>query len=136
MAMRSRNHRSWLITTAQPGNDSSPASSARSVSTSRSLVGSSSSRTLPPEGSSGGAGRRSRPLRLVLVMAADPELEPLVLVAAFRRPVKDRVVAHEELESAPPGLIGLVDDPVLQDESAEAGALGQVPSDVGAARAA
>jgi hypothetical protein len=33
-------------------------------------------------------------LAVVLVMAADPELEPIVLVAAFRRPVKDRVVAH------------------------------------------
>src|SRR5687768_4529834 len=72
---------------------------------------------------------------VVLVMAADPELEPIVLVAAFRRPVKDRVVAHEELEPTPPGLIGLVDDPVLQDESAEARALRQVPSDVCATRA-
>jgi hypothetical protein len=30
VAIRSRNQRSWLITTTQPGNDSSPASSARS----------------------------------------------------------------------------------------------------------
>jgi hypothetical protein len=50
--MRSRNQRSWLMTTTQPGNDSSPASSARNVSTSRSLVGSSSSSTLPPDWSS------------------------------------------------------------------------------------
>ena len=41
--MRSRNQRSWLMTTAQPAKDSSASSSARSVSTSRSLVGSSSS---------------------------------------------------------------------------------------------
>ena len=85
---------------------------------------------------------RDQPLRVlvvslavVVVMAADPELEPIVLVAAFRRPVKDRVVAHQELEPTPPGLIGLVDDPVFQGEGAEAGALRQIPDDVGAARA-
>ena len=43
-----RNQRSWLITTAQPANDSSASSSARSVSTSRSFVGSSSSRRFAP----------------------------------------------------------------------------------------
>src|SRR5205823_11748395 len=48
VATRSRNHRSCVITTAQPANSSSASSSARSVSTSRSFVGSSSSRTLPP----------------------------------------------------------------------------------------
>src|ERR1051325_5667181 len=48
VAMRSRNHRSWLITTAHPANPSSASSSARRVSTSRSLVGSSSSSRLPP----------------------------------------------------------------------------------------
>ena len=48
VAMRSRNQRSWLMTTAQPGKLSSASSRARSVSTSRSLVGSSSSSTLPP----------------------------------------------------------------------------------------
>ena len=46
--MRSRNQRSWLMTTAQPAKSSSASSSARSVSTSRSLVGSSSSSRLPP----------------------------------------------------------------------------------------
>ena len=49
VATRSRNQRSWEMTTAQPANASSASSSARSVSTSRSLVGSSSSSTLPPE---------------------------------------------------------------------------------------
>ena len=44
--MRSRNQRSWLMTTAQPAKLSSASSSARSVSTSRSLVGSSSSSRL------------------------------------------------------------------------------------------
>ena len=49
VAMRSRNQRSWEITTAQPANSPSSASSrARRVSTSRSLVGSSSSSRLPP----------------------------------------------------------------------------------------
>src|SRR5688572_1456916 len=70
---------------------------------------------------------------VVLVVPADPQLEPIVLVAAFRRPVEDRVVAHEELDPTPPGRIALVDGPVLQDEGAEAGALSQVPGDVSAA---
>jgi len=34
-------------------------------------------------------------------MAAEPELEPIVLVAASWRPVKDRVVARQELDPAP-----------------------------------
>ena len=46
--MRSRNQRSWQITSTQPANSSSASSSARSVSTSRSLDGSSSSSTLAP----------------------------------------------------------------------------------------
>src|SRR3989442_14308031 len=74
-------------------------------------------------------------LAVVLVVAADPELEPIGLVATFRRPVKDRVVAHQELDPTPPGRIALVDGPVIQDEGAEAGALRQVPDDLGAARA-
>jgi hypothetical protein len=60
-------------------------------------------------------------MAVVLVMAADAKLEPIDLVAPLRRPVKDRLVAHQELDPTPPGPIGLVDDPVLQDESAEAG---------------
>src|SRR5262249_38534956 len=48
VATRSRNIRSWEMTTAQPGNSSSAFSSDDSVSTSRSLVGSSSSSRLPP----------------------------------------------------------------------------------------
>ncbi len=46
VARRSRNQRSWLMITAQPANSSSASSSARSVSTSRSFVGSSSRSTL------------------------------------------------------------------------------------------
>ena len=49
VAIRSRNQRSCEITTAQPAKSSSASSSARSVSTSRSFVGSSSRSTLPPE---------------------------------------------------------------------------------------
>jgi hypothetical protein len=45
---RSRKKRSWLMITAQPAKSSSASSSARKVSTSRSLVGSSSSSTLAP----------------------------------------------------------------------------------------
>ena len=48
VAMRSRNQRSWLITTTQPAKFRIASSRARSVSTSRSLVGSSSSSTLQP----------------------------------------------------------------------------------------
>src|SRR6476646_9524354 len=48
VAMRSRNQRSWLMMTAQLAKSSSASSSARSVSTSRSLLGSSSSSTLAP----------------------------------------------------------------------------------------
>src|ERR1700704_1899900 len=46
--VRSRNQRSWEITTAQPGKLSSAFSNELSVSTSRSLVGSSSRIRLPP----------------------------------------------------------------------------------------
>src|SRR6266566_5209048 len=63
-------------------------------------------------------------LAVVFVVAADPELELVVLVAAFRRPVEDRVVAHQELDPASPCRIGVVDRPVVQDEGAEALALG------------
>src|SRR5437762_13738012 len=69
---------------------------------------------------------------VVFVVAADPELEPVALVAAFRRPVEDRVVAHQELDPAAPGRIGVVDVAVVQNDDAEAEVLGQVPDDVGA----
>ena len=46
--VRSRNHRSWEITTAQPGKLTSAFSSELRVSTSRSLVGSSSRIRFPP----------------------------------------------------------------------------------------
>ena len=52
VASRSRNQRSWKLTTAQPAKSVSASSTALGVSTSRSLVGSSSSSRFPP-------GRRS-----------------------------------------------------------------------------
>ena len=54
----------------------------------------------------------------VLVVAADPGLERVALVAPLRRPVQDRVVAHQELDPAPRGRIGLVDRAVLAREDA------------------
>src|SRR5262249_27659031 len=61
VATRSRNQRSCVITTAHPAKSSRASSSARSVSTSRSLVGSSSSSTLPPLFSSFARWTRLRP---------------------------------------------------------------------------
>src|SRR5260370_1392091 len=71
-------------------------------------------------------------LAVVFVVAADLELEPVALVAAFRRPVEDRVVAHQERDPAARVRIGVVDGAVVESEDAEAEALGQVPDDVGA----
>ena len=75
VAIRSRNQRSCEITTAQPAKSSSASSSARSVSTSRSFVGSSSSSTLPP---------RAQQLREVdaVALAAREVADPLLLVGA------------------------------------------------------
>ena len=39
--------------------------------------------------------------RVVLVVAADPHLPRIALVTAFRHPVKDRVVAHQEFQPSP-----------------------------------
>jgi len=49
---------------------------------------------------------------VVLVVAADPELKPIALVAAFRRTVEDPVVAHQELDSAVRSRVGVVDGAV------------------------
>src|ERR1700733_13799046 len=54
----------------------------------------------------------------VLVMAANPGLERVALVASPRRPVQDRVVAHQELDPAARGRVGLVDGAVLEREAA------------------
>ncbi len=55
---------------------------------------------------------------LVLVVAADPGLERVAFVTPFRHPVKDRVVAHQELHPASRGRVGLVDGAVLVRENA------------------
>jgi hypothetical protein len=52
----------------------------------------------------------------VLVAAANPGLERIALVAPLRHTVEDRVVAHQELDPAPCGRIGLVDGAVLKRE--------------------
>src|ERR671936_34289 len=67
-------------------------------------------------------------------MAADPGLEPIALVAPPRHPVEDRVVAHQELDSAPPGRIGLVDGAVLECEGAHSIYFRDVCGDVGPGR--
>jgi hypothetical protein len=46
--------------------------------------------------------------RLILVAPPNPGLQCIALVAPLRRPIEDRVVAHQELDSAPGGRIGLV----------------------------
>src|SRR5262249_43549302 len=56
----------------------------------------------------------------VLVVWADPELEALALVPSLRGPVEDAVVAHEELDTARPGRVRLVDRAVVHGEDAEA----------------
>src|SRR5215212_3302019 len=58
---------------------------------------------------------------LVLVVPADPELPILALFAAPGCMVEDRVVAHEELQTAPGRRVGLIHSAVVVDERAEAG---------------
>jgi hypothetical protein len=63
--------------------------------------------------------QRSHDCRLVvLVVAANPELERLPLIATLGYTVEDRVVAHQELDAAPPGSVGLVDGAILKGEDA------------------
>src|ERR1700733_8485415 len=54
----------------------------------------------------------------VLVMAANPGLERVALIASPRRPVQDRVVAHQELDPAARGRVGLVDGAALERKAA------------------
>src|SRR5690242_11221213 len=62
----------------------------------------------------------------VLVVAAEPQLPVRAFVATLRRVIQDRVIAHQEFEAAPRGRVRLVHDAVLEDERAEARALGHV----------
>jgi hypothetical protein len=48
-------------------------------------------------------------LAVIFVVAADPELEPVAFVSAIRRPVEDRVIAHQELNPAAASRIGVLD---------------------------
>src|SRR5919108_5852884 len=67
----------------------------------------------------------------VLVAAADPGLERLALVPSARRPVEDGVVAHQKLDAAPGGRIGLVDDIVLEREDGCSKHLRDVADEIG-----
>ena len=69
---------------------------------------------------------------VVFVVAANPELPSLVLVAPLRRPVEEPVVGHQELDPATGRRVRLVHDPVLKRECGESEQLGQVAVDVGA----
>src|SRR4029453_17649941 len=60
---------------------------------------------------------------LVLVVPADPVLPRFALVAALWRAVEDPVVAHQELDAAARGRVGLVHGAAVEDECAEAPAL-------------
>src|SRR3954453_9580763 len=81
------------------------------------------------------AGRlRYRTASGVLVVAANPGLEGLALVASLRRAVEDRVVAHQELDAAEGGAVGLVDGAVLERERAHGRDLRDVLGEVGSAR--
>ena len=57
---------------------------------------------------------------VVLVVAADPQLETVVLVAALRCPVQDPVVGHQELHPPTGRGVRLVDGPGVDREGGEA----------------
>src|SRR6267378_6644827 len=78
----------------------------------------------------GGAWSQLRSVPAVFVVAADPELPALVLIAPFRRPVEEPVVGHQELHPATGGRVRLVDGLVLERESGEAEQFGHVPVDI------
>src|SRR3954447_12610660 len=84
---------------------------------------------------SGSSSRKRSPTRaLVLVVPTSPRPGSVAFVASLRCPVEDRVVAHQELDAAGRGGVGLVHGPVIEDECAEAGIFGKVTRDIGAAR--
>src|SRR5207248_57062 len=64
----------------------------------------------------------------VLVMAANPVLAMMALVPPLRQTVEDRVIPHQELDTAPVGRVCLVDSAVLEREDAAAGRRGRRPS--------
>src|SRR5437773_1011056 len=85
VATRSRNHRSWLMTTTHPAKSRIASSSARSVSTSRPFVGSSSSSTLPPERRSFARCSRFRSRPVALLHAAGVRRHDAVAGTRARR---------------------------------------------------
>src|SRR5215216_6222510 len=66
--------------------------------------------------------------RAVLVVAAYPHL--VALVAALRRPVEDRVIAHQELRAAGVAGVAVVDVVAVAREGADAVALREVAADI------
>src|SRR2546430_1935310 len=122
--MRSRNQRSWLITTTHPAKSSTASSSARSVSTSRSFVGSSSRSTLPPERRSFARWTRLRspPERspTFFCWSAPRKFKEAAYARALRvrepiwmfsaRPGESQVVDEDLVTVSPPGVHGLDDD--------------------------
>src|SRR6266576_918744 len=76
-------------------------------------------------------GKWGLPSRAVLVVSAQPHVT-VALVAALRRPVEDRVVAHQELSAAGVARIAVVDAVAVAREGADAVPLSEVADDVGA----
>src|SRR5919197_3898189 len=74
-----------------------------------------------------GSDRSGGRSRVVLVVAAHPHL--VALVAALRRPVEDRVVAHQELRAARVAGVAVVDAVAVPGERADAVPLGEVDGD-------
>src|SRR5919202_2284120 len=78
--------------------------------------------------------RRSELVRLILVVAAQPEVRLTFLVPPHRRPVEQAVVPHGELDPTRAGHISAVDDPVRKRVRAQARPLRDVAHHVHAAR--
>src|SRR2546427_3074444 len=94
------------------------------------------SRSVPTQARSCGPARARRAsIAVVLVVPTDPELPRLTLVAPLRCVVEDRVVGHDELQSAPRRRVRLIDVVAVPNERAEPRALSEVAGDVGARRA-
>src|SRR5918994_6653211 len=67
---------------------------------------------------------------LVLVVAADPHVGRVALVASLRSPIEQPVEAHHELEAARSGRVRVVDDAVGEREGAQHWRLRQVSGGV------
>src|ERR671912_4101 len=78
--------------------------------------------------------RIQRLSRLILVVAAQPEVRLTFLVPPHRRPVEQAVVPHGELDPTRAGHISAVDDPVRKRVRAQARPLRDVGRRLRAAR--